>query len=143
MEPVELRERIPSGELVFTATRSSGPGGQNVNKVNTKVQIRFNVLKSSALSDREKDKILTNLKKRITADGDLIITSQSERSMLMNKKKAENNFFRLLAGALTEQPERKSTHPTKASQEKRLEKKRKQSHIKKLRSESDHHNQEG
>ncbi len=133
MNAEELRERIPQGEIIFSTSRSSGPGGQNVNKVNTKVELRFNVAGSSNLSDKEKEKILTVLKKRISAEGDLIVISQSERTQLMNRKKAEEKFFKMLAEALTEKKKRKATSATTASKIKRLEKKKIRSTIKRFR----------
>jgi ribosome-associated protein len=136
MSPEELRTRITSDEIKYSATRSGGPGGQNVNKVNTKVELRFNINSSSSLTYHEKQLLLNLLGKKINDEGDLLIISQSERSQLQNKKDAEEKFFRLLAKALTVKPERKATGPTKASKTKRLEKKRKRSGIKKLRKDS-------
>ena len=133
MTPEEIKSRILPGEVKFSTSRSGGPGGQNVNKVNTKVELRFNVMKSLFLSDIEKDKILISLKKRINSEGELFITSQSERTQLLNKKKAEEKFFKLLASALTEKKKRKSTKPTRASKEERLDAKKKRSSTKKLR----------
>jgi ribosome-associated protein len=133
MNAEELRNRIPSGELLFSTSRSSGPGGQNVNKVNTKVELRFNVEGSSNLSVQEKEIILEKLRRKINADGELIVTSQSERTQLMNRKKAEEKFFKILASALTEKPVRYATRPTKASKTERLEKKKIRGTIKKLR----------
>lgn len=133
MDPGKLKERIPISELRFTTSRSGGPGGQNVNKVNTKVELRFNVTGSSTLTSDEIEKILRRLKNKINADGDLIIVSQSERTQLMNRKKAVEKFFMIVAGSLTESAKRNKTTRTKASIRKRLEKKKKQSNIKKLR----------
>ena len=133
MSPEELRDRIPLSELIYSASRSGGPGGQNVNKVNTKVELRFHVKNSSSLTEYEKEKILIILKNRINSDGELLITSQSERSQLLNRKKAEDKFFKLLTSALTEKTLRKSTIPTVISKVKRLEKKKKRGEIKRLR----------
>jgi ribosome-associated protein len=136
MSPEDLRDRIPSGEIIFSTSRSGGPGGQNVNKVNSKVELRFNVNRSFSFSDKEKKRILIVLKKRINSEGELLITSQSERTQLMNRKKAEYKFFILLAKALTKKAERKPSSPTIASKTKRLEQKKKRSKIKRLRKDS-------
>jgi ribosome-associated protein len=135
MDAEELKERIFSNELTFAYSRSSGPGGQNVNKVCTKVELRFNINKSEVLTANEKFLLFERLKKKINTDGDLIVVSQSERTQLMNKKKAEENFLKLIIKALTINPERIATTPSKASNKKRLEKKKKRSNIKKLRKE--------
>jgi ribosome-associated protein len=133
MKAEDLKERIPLSELIFSASRSRGPGGQNVNKVNTKVELRFNVVRSSFLSEKERIKILTVLKNKINSNGELIINSQSERTQFLNKKKAEEKFYKLLSGVLTELPERRATSPTKASKSERLEKKKKHGIVKRLR----------
>jgi ribosome-associated protein len=137
MTTEELRERIPLNEIIFSASRSGGPGGQNVNKVNTRVELRFNVRKTFHLTEPEKEKIFIRLKNRINSDGEFILTSQSERSQFMNKKKAEEKFFSLLASALKEKTKRKSTGPTSASKRERLEKKKIRSSVKKLRRDAD------
>jgi ribosome-associated protein len=134
MTSEELRERIPVSQFSFTASRSSGPGGQNVNKVSTKVEVRFCITRSPFLSNDEKEKILIELSGRINSEGEVIVISQSERTQLMNRKRAEEKLFQLLASTLTEKPVRKSTKPTLASKVVRLDKKRKRGNIKKLRS---------
>lgn len=133
MTPEELRKRIPENELVVVTSRSSGPGGQNVNKVNTKVEIRFNVTVSPNLTDEEKDLILGRLKNRISLSGTLIIRSQSERNQLRNRERAISKLFLLLSEALSEDPERIPTGPTWGSVERRLNAKRKRGDIKKNR----------
>jgi ribosome-associated protein len=133
MSPEEIRDRIPFNELKFSTSRSGGPGGQNVNKVSTKVELRFNITDSASFTDYEKALILDILKNRINNELDLLIISQSARTQLQNRKKAEENLYKLLARALTVKPERKPTKPTKASKTKRLEKKKKRSNIKRFR----------
>jgi len=133
MKPEELNGRIPESELKFSASRSGGPGGQNVNKVNTKVELRFNVEGTQVFSEVEKQMLMNLLKNRINSEGELLIISQSERTQLMNKKKAEERLYKLIATALTKKPKRKSTKPTNSSKLKRIEKKKKRGNIKKLR----------
>jgi ribosome-associated protein len=131
--PGELRKRIPEHELVIVTSRSSGPGGQNINKVNTKVEIRFNVIESPSLTDTEKNLILLRLKNRISKSGTLIIKSQSERNQLRNRERAILKIYQLLSQALSEDHERILTVPTRESVERRLNEKRKRSEIKKVR----------
>jgi ribosome-associated protein len=131
--PEELKERISTSEFSFLTSRSSGPGGQNVNKVSTKVEAHFNFKHSMSLSDREKELISENLRSRINSDGELIVKSQSERSQLRNRNKAIERIFILLSGALTEKPERKPTAPTKKSRVERLAEKRRRGQLKNMR----------
>jgi len=133
MVPEELHSRIGPGELKFSTSRSGGPGGQNVNKVNTKVELRFDLTGSCSLSEDEKNRIRSKLSLKISSDGFIIIVSQSERTQLMNRKKAVEKFFRLLASALTEKKPRKATRPSIASLEERLDQKKKRGVVKKLR----------
>jgi ribosome-associated protein len=129
----ELRNCIQVSEIIFSTSRSSGPGGQNVNKVNTKVELRFNIYQSEGLSEIEKEKITARLKNKITSKGDLLIVSQSARTQLMNKQKAIDKFYKLIYSALKDKVKRKATSPTHASAMERLEKKKKRSSLKKLR----------
>lgn len=142
MKPEDLKERIPEGEFEFSSSRSSGPGGQNVNKVNTKVEVRLNIILSSYLSEDEKKLICSKLGNKINSQGELIVTSQSERSQLLNREKALERILKLLCSALTEKPVRKSTVPTTKSKMERLEEKKKRGLIKKMRRDSDQTGQE-
>lgn len=119
-----LRNRNFETELSFSASRSSGPGGQHVNKVSTKMELRFHVTNSLLLSQEEKDLIVGKLAKRINQEGELVLVSQSERTQLKNKEKVIEKFYDLLAKALTPRKKRKPTKPTAAAKEKRLEEKR-------------------
>jgi len=120
-------------ELHFTFSRSSGPGGQNVNKVNTKVTLRFNIAESALLDEEQKVLLLDKLKNWINKDGDLIIISQTTRSQLKNREEAIQKFYDLLNLALKKKKKRKPTKPSKSSIEKRLKDKRIQSEKKGFR----------
>lgn len=130
---MNLKERHFEQELDFTATRSSGPGGQNVNKVNTRVVLRFNITETSLLVEPEKEMIFSKLSKRISKEGILQITSQTKRSQLENKEIAIERFYQLLENALKPVRQRTPTRPTKASKIKRLESKQINSRRKALR----------
>ena len=104
-----------------------------MNKVNTKVELRFHVLDSMLLSSEEKELIVEKLAKRINQDGELVLVSQSERTQLKNKEKVIEKFYQLLVRALTPQKKRKPTKPSLESIEKRLEEKRLQSEKKERR----------
>lgn len=119
--------------LNFKAVRSSGKGGQHVNKVSTAVELYFDVKSNPLLSDDEKQLVLDRLKNRINTDGVLIVVSQTERSQLANKKKVVERFDKLIAEALKKKPKRISTKISKAQKQKRLESKRKHSEKKQLR----------
>jgi ribosome-associated protein len=122
-----LAQREFSREFVFSASRSSGPGGQNVNKVSTRVELRFNIAKSLLLNDDEKNILMDKLANKINSEGELILVSQSERSQLQNKEKVVEKFFLLILRALTPRKKRKATRPSRSSVEERLEIKRQQS----------------
>jgi ribosome-associated protein len=134
MTSEELKNRIPENEFLVLTSRSSGPGGQNVNKVNTKVEIHFNVQLSSGLSYSEKELICNNLKNRINSAGELVVKSQSERTQLSNRKKALEKLLLLISSGLVIKPERKPTSPSKKSRAERLDEKKKRGQTKRLRS---------
>jgi ribosome-associated protein len=133
MKAEDLCLRDFDKEYLFSFSRSNGPGGQNVNKVNTKVEIRFNVIKSNCLNYAEKELILKKLINKINMDGELILVSQSERSQFRNKKKVIEKFFLILAKTLSPPKKRKPSSPTYASREKRLDNKRIKSEKKQIR----------
>ena len=136
MNPEELKGRNLENEFVYSTSRSGGPGGQNVNKVSTKVELRFSVLLSSLFSETEKEIIFKKLKNKINKEGELLIVSQSERTQLLNKKVVTEKFYDLVSKALTVPVKRRVTRPTLKSKIKRLETKRNRGFIKKLRKDS-------
>lgn len=128
-----IESRDFSSEFVFTASRSSGPGGQHVNKVNTKVELRFSIPKSNLLSTTEKQILLDKLKVKLTTEGELIIVSQDDRSQIANKQKCIEKFYAIISKALTPAKKRIASRPTLASKKRRLEGKKLQSRKKGLR----------
>ena len=121
MEPSELINRGIEAELSFSAVRSSGPGGQNVNKVSTAVEMRFDIPHSEVLFDSEKSTLMCRLSSRLTSEGVLIVFSQESRSQLSNRKAATDRLLRLLANALKVSKRRIPTRRTRASVARRLD----------------------
>ncbi len=107
-------------ELIFTSSRSSGPGGQNVNKVNSKVTLQWNVSQSSVTTEEEKKIIQHKMASHITKEGILHLSSQEARSQLQNKDAVVNKLERLLTKAFTKKKARKPTKPSKAATQKRI-----------------------
>lgn len=120
----EIAKEKLINEFVFTASRSSGPGGQNVNKVNTRVELRFAIEASSVFSELEKYRVKERLKNRINSAGELLLSSETERTQLGNKEKVTEKCFALIEKALTRRKKRVKTKPTLSSQRKRLKSKK-------------------
>lgn len=120
-------------ECKFATARSSGPGGQNVNKVNSKVELRFNISESKLLTEFEIATLNTKFAKRISTEGFLIITSQVYSSQLKNKENAIQKFLKLLNNSLKPVKIRKKLKLSKADKEKRLKNKKVISEKKSLR----------
>jgi ribosome-associated protein len=128
---------IPLSELEFVTSRSSGPGGQNVNKLETRVEIRFDIGNSRSLSEEQKALIHKKLRGRIDRNGVLRMVSQESRSQWKNKQIALEHLADLLKKALRPSKKRMRTYPSAASQRRRLEAKRRRSELKRLRHRSD------
>ena len=127
---------IPEQELRFRASRSSGPGGQNVNKVNTRVMLHFDVRHSPSLTAAQKSLIGRKLKTRINKEGVLYLYAQRASSQAMNRADLIEKFCRLLHEALTPRKVRKDTRVSQRSIEKRLDQKKQRGWVKQLRHQS-------
>ncbi len=124
---------IPDSELDVAFVRSSGPGGQNVNKVSTAVELRCNVRNSPSLPDDVRRRLMALAGKRLTQDGVLIITAREHRTQEANRAEARARFEELLARAAIAPKRRRPSRPTASSKRKRLEEKAQRSSAKKLR----------
>ena len=126
---------IPEQELRFRASRSSGPGGQNVNKVNTRVTLHFDVRRSPSLTDGQKSLICRKLQTRINKEGVLYLYAQRAASQAMNRADLVDKFCRLLHEALAPRNIRKETRISQRSIEKRLDEKKRRGRVKQLRNQ--------
>jgi ribosome-associated protein len=124
---------IGEEELLFSFSRSGGPGGQNVNKVNTRVTLCFDVAHSPSLNDEQRERIMSRLATRIDKDGVLHIVAQVHRSQAQNREEAVARLVRLLADALTVLAPRKPTKMSRAARARRVEEKRRRGQVKQSR----------
>jgi ribosome-associated protein len=131
--PISPTIEIPDEELTLAFVRSSGPGGQNVNKVATAVQLRFDLAGSAALSPEVKARLRALSGRRLTADGSLLIVARNHRTQEQNRREAEGRLAELVRRALVAPKARKATAPTRAARERRLEGKARRQRVKRLR----------
>lgn len=124
---------IAEDELSFDFIRASGPGGQNVNKVATAVQLRFDVLHSPSLPDDVRIRLVRLAGKRLTGDGVLVITARRHRTQQQNRVDALERLVEMIRLAAVPPKKRRKTRPTAASKTRRLEEKRRKSGVKRMR----------
>jgi ribosome-associated protein len=130
---VNERLTVPARDLSWSASRSSGPGGQNVNRVATKVTLRFDLRGTQLLTRMQKTRLRKLAGKRIDAEGAIVLTAQAERSQRQNLEQARDRLRELIARALVQPKRRVATKPTRSSKRRRLEDKRRRGEQKKVR----------
>jgi len=134
---VTPRVTIPAGELAIAFARSGGPGGQNVNKVASKVELRWNPTTSVALTDDERAWLVQRLRSRLTGDGTLIVTSTATRDQGKNRDDATSKLALIVRTALDRPTPRRATRPSRSAKRRRVADKRHQAEIKRSRSSRD------
>jgi ribosome-associated protein len=130
MIQVNDRLNIPEEELSFAASRGGGPGGQHVNKVASRITLRFDVANSPSLSDDQRQRLLSTLAPRLTRDGVLMLSSHESRSQVANREEVMRRFAQLLREGLVRPKKRRPTRPTRGSRERRIESKKRRSGVK-------------
>jgi ribosome-associated protein len=136
--PVKNGIVIPGYELEITTSRAGGPGGQHVNKTDTRITVRWNVKNTSALSEEQKERVMQNLQARLTSDGDLIIHNSASRSQQQNRENALEQLAIAVRKGLYVPKKRMATRVSKAAKEARLQSKTARSTIKKMRSKKNY-----
>ncbi len=129
---------MPKAEISEKFSASGGAGGQNVNKLATKAEARWNVNSSKVFTGEEKEKIKKSLAGKLTKKGDLIIVSQKQRSQKQNREAAIGHLNDLIKKSLAPKKKRKATKPTRASKERRLQSKKRLSEKKKMRAKKEY-----
>ena len=129
----KITSELLASELIFTTSRSGGPGGQNVNKVNSKVTLQFDVSDSALLTAEERTTIIEKMSSRLTREGVLILSAQESRSQIRNKEVVIQKFDRLLEKAFKKKKIRKATKPSKGAAQNRIKRKKVQGEKKKWR----------
>ncbi|MEX2441293.1 MAG: alternative ribosome rescue aminoacyl-tRNA hydrolase ArfB [Pontimonas sp.] len=124
---------IPDAELEVSASRSSGPGGQSVNTSDSKIELRWSIPESNALTETQRARLLNRLASRLTADGVLILTGSEHKSQHRNREAVRTRFQAIVGEALEPPRKRRKTLPTRGSKERRLRAKKQQGEIKRLR----------
>jgi len=124
-------------ELQYQFARSGGAGGQNVNKVATKAELRFNVRQSAVLTDEERAILEEKLASKLTTEGELVLTHQTERTQLANKEKVTKKFYRLIEKAFEKPKPRKATKPSKSAIAERIATKKHKGDVKEKRRKVD------
>ena len=124
---------IPAHELEEQASRSSGPGGQHVNKTSNRVTLRWNLRESTALPEEQRARLLARLDSRLTRSGELIVHVDGHRSRRRNLDEARERLVAILSEGLEVPRSRRPTRPTRAAREKRMDEKRRRSNLKKDR----------
>ncbi|MCB9545500.1 MAG: aminoacyl-tRNA hydrolase [Myxococcales bacterium] len=124
---------IPGWELWVTTSRASGPGGQHVNKTSSRVTLHWAVARTTALDERQRERVMRRLAARIDKEGVLQLSAESARSQLQNKEEARERLAALVRGALVVQPRRLATRPSKGAVRRRLDEKSQRGALKQQR----------